>query len=178
MHKQSKAKESALSLERLKELFLYCPSTGEFIRRLTAGGQTPGTICRNDDGKGYITISIDNFRYFAHRLAFFYMNGLWPDDEIDHINGVRKDNRILNLRNVISQDNAKNCNLSKKNTSGVCGISWHKRRKKWQAYIANNGKKIFLGYFSSKDDAVSARISANSVLGYHENHGKILRSDT
>lgn len=79
-----------------------------------------------------------------------------PNIEVDHINGNKLDNRRCNLRPVTHQQNLQNCDLRKDNTSGEKGVSWHKNAKKWESYIKANGKRIHLGLFNSKEDAVRA----------------------
>jgi len=113
-----------------------------------------------------------NKRFLAHRVVWAIYHGIWPDDQIDHINGVRDDNRIENLRIATSGENARNTAIPKNNTSGIIGVCWNKRNSKWEAKIMSNGKQIHLGYFASKDDAVAARAEAEVKYGFHENHGR------
>lgn len=165
---------SKLTLDRLKKYFQYCPHTGDFYRTLLRdrwGNETPimkkvGTL--RDDG--YLESMIFNKVYKNHRLAIFYMTGEWPD-EVDHINGDRADNRIVNLRSVSKQENMKNRGRSKNNTSGASGITWFKQTGQWRVRINANGNRISLGLFDTIDEAVAARKGAERLLGYHENHG-------
>ena len=112
------------------------------------------------DKKGYIVIMINGKNYFAHRLVFLYMEGYLPENDVDHINRIRNDNRWCNLREVSRSCNMKNINIRKDNASGITGVSWDKRRKKWIARIANNKKEIFIGYFENLSNAVKARFEA------------------
>jgi hypothetical protein len=123
--------------------------------------------------QGYRCVRIGGTLYRVHRLAWFYTYGEWPDN-IDHINGIRDDNRIINLRSVTDKENQKNQKIRDDNTSGFVGVSWCKERNKWASYINHNQKRIPLGRFSDKADAIKARMRANKKYGYHENHGKII----
>ena len=111
--------------------------------------------------EGYILIRIGGRRYKAHRLAFLYMTGRWPKDQIDHINGDRADNRWHNLREATNTENARNRQrLNRNNTSGVTGVYWDKQKGKWRAKIRVNDKLIHLGLFTDKADAIAARQQA------------------
>ena len=163
-----------LTQERLKELLHYNPDTGIFIwiglnaraRRIKIG-DVAGCVLRNR-----IRIRTHGKAHYAHRLAWLYVNGEWPNGEIDHINHDPQDNRIDNLRVVNHQTNGKNQKFSISNTSGATGIYWYKRGKKWQASIRVNGGNIHLGYFVNYDDAVAVRKNAEISYGFHKNHGK------
>ena len=123
-------------------------------------------------GDGYKRGKIGAKPHKAHRVIWAIVHGAWPECEIDHINGDRSDNRIVNLRSVTRQENAKNQKVRSDNMSGVLGVSWNKRDKRWQPYIKANGKNKNLGSFRSKADAIAARKAAEKEHGYHENHGR------
>ena len=123
------------------------------------------------ESRGYLRVNISGERVLSHRLAWLYVYGVWPL-EIDHINGVKDDNRISNLRSVNRQTNLRNTKIRLLNTSGHVGVSMCSRSKKWFAYITNNGKKSHLGQFLKIQDAVNARKSAEERLGFHPNHGR------
>jgi hypothetical protein len=108
----------------------------------------------------------------AHRAAFAIHHGYWPTAEVDHINGVKDDNRAENLRDVGRVENSRNCALSSKNTSGVIGVWWNAGKGKWEARVKVNYKPVFLGRFDSFDDAVRARKEAEVVFGFHQNHSR------
>jgi len=118
-----------------------------------------------------VQIIINKEHYLAHRLAWLYVNGEFPPDQIDHINHVRNDNRIKNLRTVSCKENQKNKLMHKNNTSGVIGVHWYKPRMKWKAGIKVNGELNHLGYFTSLREAAKARKEAERKYGFHENHG-------
>lgn len=122
---------------------------------------------------GYLRINLCGRMYLAHRVVWLYVHGEWPNGEIDHINGDRSDNRISNLRLVTKTQNARNARRPVTNTSGIVGVSYDTRDKKWHAYIGvGNGQRTSLGYFATKEEAVAARRGAQRVLGYHSNHGR------
>ncbi len=140
---------------RLQKLFDYDPDTGLFTRRVTMGCGRKGALAGSVTN-GYIEIRIDKRRYRAHHLAFFYMEGRWPADQIDHIDEDKSNNRIANLREATNAENARNRGAQKNNTSGHKGICWDKQNQKWKAEIMVNGKGIFLGRFDDLNDAVRA----------------------
>ena len=107
-----------------------------------------------------------------HRIIWEMHNGPIPDGmEVDHINHVRTDNRIENLRLVSRLENCKNRKLNSNNTSGFNGVSWSKRDGKWLAYIYINKKRIRLGLYSDISKAIAAREKANLSHKFHKNHG-------
>lgn len=119
---------------------------------------------------GYITTSILYKRYQLHRLIWFYMTKEWPN-QIDHINGIRNDNRWCNLRNVTAEQNSKNNKKRNDNTSGITGVSFSRRHNLWCAYISNLGKRKHLGWFKEKEEAIKSRKNAEEIFNYHKNHG-------
>jgi hypothetical protein len=163
------------SNKRLNELLRYNPQTGELRwktnRRGTAkAGQLAGVI---DKPHGYVKVCIDNVRYKAHRICYKMATG-WDVGifEIDHINGVRSDNRLSNLRMVDALTNRKNTKRRSDNTSGYTGVYFIKRSKKWRAQLKVNGKKVHLGCFEKLEDAVAVRAAADVKHGFHVNHGR------
>lgn len=129
----------------------------------------PAFSCRGR----YMTGSILGKNYSAHRIIWKMMTGLESADEIDHINGNNLDNRIENLRVASRLVNARNTKKSKKNSSGVTGVTWSVANKKWVAYIGTSSMPgHYVGSFVEFSDAVDARIGAEKRAGYHENHGR------
>jgi hypothetical protein len=150
-----------LTHEKLVHVLHYDPETGIFTwmnpqSRRIRRGEPAG--CLRDDG--YLGIRIDGVRYQAHRLAIFYMTGVMPPDDADHRNRVRLDNKFGNLRKATRQQNTSNRSITSANTSGVVGVGWDKRRRKWEARIKVSGKTINLGRFVRKEDAIAARRAA------------------
>ena len=109
---------------------------------------------------------------YAHRVAWTIHHGAWPENDIDHINGVRTDNRISNLRDVTRSVNLQNQRVNARSTSGFTGVSWCKRRSIWRSRIFVGGKEVTLGTFAKIEDAVMARAQADKKYGFHENHGR------
>lgn len=123
------------------------------------------------NSNGYVLVAINRRLHKSHRVAWAIATGEWPDGQIDHINGVRNDNRLCNLRVVSNLINSMNRGRKKNNTSGVTGVYWSKQAKKWQAYI-NVGRRQHLGYYDEISAAAAARKAAERRLGFHENHGR------
>ena len=160
-----------MTASRLREKYTYNPDSGLFIRNERMNNRKKGTVGGSKNGAGYISIKIDGKVYQAHRLAWLYMTGEFPESDIDHINHVRDDNRWENLREITRQGNTQNASLSKNNTSGCTGVVWHKLVNKWEAKITVDYKTINLGYHTEYSDAVNARKNAEVLYGFHENHG-------
>lgn len=162
-----------ISAEELRELLDYDLDTGIFTRKArTSTRVNVGDLAGHPDKDGYLRLSLNGKRYKSHRLAWLYVHGEWPEGEIDHINGIRTDNRASNLRVVSRSENMKNTALPVTNTSGFLGVTWLKDRKKWLAQIMVNGKCKNLGRFSDLNKAVIARKEAEIKYGFHENHGR------
>lgn len=123
--------------------------------------------------KGYLVVRLNNKLYFCHRVIWEMHNGPIPEGyEIDHINHIRTDNHIQNLRIVHSDENSRNKSRYQNNSSGVTGVSWSRQSQKWYAQIQFKGKNISLGYFNKFSEAVKARKQAEDKYYFHENHGK------
>lgn len=129
-------------------------------------GTKAGTI----DGKGYSQINIRSKLYRAHRVAWLCTYGEWPVGEIDHINGIKTDNAITNLREATHSQNNMNREATK-NTSGARGVYWNKARSKWQAQIKLDRKCMYLGSFDNLEDAAKAYDLAASK--YHKEFARI-----
>lgn len=158
-----------LTQEELKELLRYDFQTGDFTWIVTRKGHIKeGTVAGCLDGKGYLRIGINYKMYAAHRLAFLYMEGYWPENGIDHLDRNTQNNSWCNLRETSQSCNVKNSKVSSRNSSGVIGVSFHKGRQKWEAYISlSNKRRQHLGWFDSIRDAVVARYHAELINKYY-----------
>ena len=161
-----------LTQKRLKEVLRYCPKSGGFLWLVTTKRLKKGDVAGFIGNLGYRKIKIDTKAYLAHRLAWLYIYGDFPENQIDHVNGVRHDNRISNLRDVTAADNMKNRRRAKNNKSGLYGVYLDPRTKRWVARIGVDKSVISLGGFEKKEEAFAARAEAEKKYGFHPNHGK------
>lgn len=146
----------SLTQKELKRQLRYNPESGIFTRIVSNSNRVKIGSIAGWYHNGYISIDIDCESYGSHRLAWFYMTGEWPKDQIDHINHVRDDNRWSNLRECTNAQNGANASKSKNNTSGYKGVSWNNGINKWTTQIMFNYKKIHLGCFHCKHEAALA----------------------
>lgn len=146
-----------VSADFAREILGYNSETGVFTWKTRRGARAfAGAVAGSLDRKGYQVIIINRRTYMAHRLAWLIMYGNWPLDQIDHINNVKSDNRLANLRQATGSQNLSNVPLTKRNKSGVRGVSWNPNRRKWVAEIRVNTKLKHLGYFEDIADAATA----------------------
>jgi hypothetical protein len=154
-----------LTQKRLKEVLKYYPGSGIFRWRKSFRGMKRKIAgCKRPNG--YVVIQIDGELHYAHRLAWLYVHGYFPEHGIDHIDKNPSNNKIKNLREATNQCNLRNTGNPIDNTSGVKGVYWFKRDNKWMAYIAVNGKQKNLGYYKNFDNAVKARYKAEKKLNW------------
>lgn len=147
------------------------PSDKTYNKRFA--GNLAGSIKTSKNKEGYREIHICGKMVKAHRVAWFLYYGVWPEMEIDHINHVRDDNRIKNLREVDRGRQNRNSFRRKDNSSGCTGVYFNKRCAKWAASIQCNKIRKFLGYFETKDLAITARNNAKNKLDFSETHGDV-----
>ena len=154
----------------------YDPETGLFTWKATNRrgfiGRQAGCFSKKD---GYVKIRLNGTLYLAHRLAWnmtYPEDPVGPDEQIDHINHNRADDRIENLRKTTNKGNSRNRSLRASSKSGVTGVYWRQDVSKWRATIKVDGLEIHLGFFANLDDAIKARATAEVEYGFHENHGK------
>lgn len=162
-----------LTQERLKEMFNYNKLTGDFIRIKPLKGNQLYGIVGSLNNDGYISISVDWKRYGAHNLVWLYHYGKFPDLQLDHINSIKTDNRLENLREVSQAENQRNKKLHKNNKFGYHGIRYGKNKKSYRASITRENTTINLGTYKTLEEAISARVQAEIKYGFHENHGRI-----
>jgi len=159
-----------LDQARLKDLLVYEVATGYFRWRVSRRGASAGLRAGVIRPTGYRQLVVDRRAYYEHCLAFLYMTGQWPECEIDHINGVRHDNRWGNLRQVSKQQNAWNkTKLDARNTHGLKGV--RRNKKKFMAMISLHGKEVYLGSYATAEAAHAAYCSAA-----REHHGEFFGS--
>jgi len=174
--KFNKEREKLLTQERLKELLSYDHETGDFtwrenISRTARVGFVAGSVSIVK-GKSYIRIGIAERKWLAHRLAFLYITGSFPVDQVDHIDGNGLNNKWDNIREASKTENGRNQRLHRNNTSGTSGVCWMKRTGKWMAQIRLGKLRKYLGCFTNKDDAIAAKKAAEIANNFHENHGQ------
>lgn len=133
----------------------YDADTGVFIRKIKAGGKQPGTIAGGKGVDGYWVLRVDGVLYLAHRVAWMLHYGQWPKSQIDHINRVKTDNRIVNLRDVGYEGNNQNKPVKVK-TAGTRRTKWGT----WEAVIWFNKKSFFLGTYPTQEEAHAAYLKA------------------
>jgi hypothetical protein len=150
-------------LHRLKELYEYNHETGHFLLTSCRGGHPKGKVAGTLGNTGYLIIAIDGVRHPAHRLAWLYSHESWPPAYIDHINGVRNDNRLSNLRLATQSQNNANSRIRSDNSTGHKGVVFDHRRKRFRAYIVIAGKQKHLGRFVKFADACAAYERAAEV---------------
>ena len=147
-----------LTSNRLHEVLKYSPKTGIFVWKIRVSQNVKaGDMANCCSSDGYVHIKIDKKSHRAHRLAFLYMEGYFPEYQIDHMNGIRSDNRWKNLRHASISCNLQNCRLQINSISGFTGVNWNKSTKKWFARICIHRKQIHLGYYDTTEDAALAR---------------------
>lgn len=146
-----------INLDQVKKLLSYNPETGEFTWLVNrTNGVKAGDLAGSSTSSGYIRICLFNKEVLGHRLAWFFMTGVFPNESIDHINMIRSDNRWVNLREASAAQNAINSKKHEKTSSKFKGVTWHNRDKKWQASIGVNSRMKYLGSFVSEEDAAIA----------------------
>jgi len=156
-----------LTQHELKSLLRYEPDTGNFIRLTKVSNRVNvGDVAGGIQNSGYISIKVSGKYYRAHRLAWLYTHGMWPNEMLDHINGDKADNRLCNLRECSRVQNGRNQKLSHVNTSGFKGVCWHKASNKWMACIGINKKQKHLGlYYTAEDAAIAYDTAAREMYG-------------
>ncbi len=148
-----------MTQEELKQRLQYNQRTGLFLRILRSGRRKPAGNVNKD---GYVHIRVGGKTHKAHRLAWLYVTGVWPDDMLDHKNGARADNRFRNLRQADRAINSQNIRAARRdNTLGVLGVSQHGRR--FIARIMRDGRQNYIGSFATVEEAHAAYVAAKRV---------------
>lgn len=165
--------DAILTAQKLREVLNYDPETGIFTRKVRLAqrhqvGDRADFEVTGGNLKGYRRVSLFSQRYLAHRLAWLYVYGKWPEQHIDHINGDRADNRIKNLREADDQLNIENQRRARADavTSKYLGVHFDRPTKKWRARIQHKGKSIHVGMFDCEHAAFAAYLEAKRK--YHK----------
>jgi hypothetical protein len=148
----------------VKELFHY--KDGNLFWKVRRQGVRFGNVVGTLHSSGYLSVVVDRKDYLVHRLVFLYHFGYMPENDIDHIDRNRSNNKIENLREVSKSCNSRNSMQQNSTSSGVKGLSWHKRDQKWQVHIAVHGTRKYLGYYSDFTEAAAHRLAAEQCLDW------------
>ena len=159
--------KNMITQELVMSLFTYNSETGYLNRKNTSGGRLAGERVGYVELNGYRRLRIKGRQYAEHRIIWLLTFGNLPNVQIDHINRVRNDNRIINLRLANASQNQQNIRIKRNNTTGICGVSYHKQAKKFTSSIVVDGKQIFLGLFKDIECAALARKDAESTYFTH-----------
>ena len=157
------------------ELFRYDYETGVLYWRWRVNSRVPKTLEAGAQNKsnGYLYVTVHGRRYLVHRVVMLMCYGFYGEGlEVDHINHVRNDNRLDNLRFVTHGENMRNKSVSSKNTSGVTGVYFSKAKKKYRAQIKVDRETIYLGIFDTLEGAAEARRQADRKYKFNNNHGE------
>lgn len=156
-----KRADGRCNAERVRELFGYDPETGIFIYRIARSNRHAGSQAGARRRDGYTTLSIDGTRYYAHRIAWLYVTGHWPKNDIDHADGDRTNNRWSNLRDATRSQNIANTSRRSTNRSGIKGVFLNAQTRRWYSQITVNGLVHHLGHFDTREQAANAyRVAA------------------
>lgn len=161
-----------MKVDRLKNIFMYDPHTGVFTNLISRGRAKAGKIAGYLGAGGYLRVKIDYEEHYLHRLAWLFVHGNMPPDQIDHINGRRDDNRLCNLRLADNSQNNQNRTLQSNSTSGFKGVSLHKKSGLWFAYAQAKGIRKSAGYHRTAEEASIAATAMRSRL-----HGEFSNND-
>lgn len=151
--------------DQISAALSYDPSTGLITRKASSSSNArAGDTAGYKNQTGYVYLSVLGKSYKAHRIAWLLHYREWPSGEIDHVNGIKDDNRIVNLRDATRSENQHNRPAYSTNTSGFKGVTWWKQNSKWRADIRINGKRYYLGMYATAELAHAAYSGAATVL--------------
>lgn len=186
------AKRPLPTPDELRQLLWYEPETGKLFWR-ERGAEwfahcTPGHQDRIRKGwnaawsgkeagvtgpYGYNTVTVQALHLMAHRIIWCMEHGHWPNEQIDHIDGDRVNNRLENLRECTHTENQRNMRRSRSNTSGVTGVYWDKKISRWKAEVSLKSRKIYVGVFRDLKEAETAVKAKRAELGFSDRHGTV-----
>ena len=153
-----------LTSATVRDLLSYDRASGAFTWRVSCGSVKAGSVAGAANSRGYRKIRIGGNFYLEHRLAWLHVYGEWPGGEIDHVNQLKGDNRIENLRDVTHSENMHNRPSYANNKSGYRGVSWNNQMGLWRAEISINKKRTHIGYFSTAECAHAAYQTARVAM--------------
>lgn len=163
-----------LTQERIKQLLSYDPDTGVLTWRVKRRGHNivGGRAGCANGANGYRVIKVDGKVYLEHRLVWFYITGQWPERDIDHVNGDRRDNRLVNLRVATRKQNLENQKLHRDNSTGYRGVTLDKRTGRYVARIIHHRKGYHIGVFDTAEEAgLAAKKARDNLFTHHQtNH--------
>jgi len=162
-----------LTHDKVKELFDYNPNCGILRWKISLSNNVKaGDVAGTIGSQGYLRVAIDGKTYQNHRIIYLWWYGFLPEF-VDHIDTVKINNFISNLRECTISQNGWNSKISSDNTSGVKGVTWHKGSKKWQAQIQVNKKSLYLGVFNNIESAeLIVKNKRSEIHGEFCNHGE------
>jgi hypothetical protein len=158
--------KSNISFERIHEVLDYNLKTGIFVWKVQQGSRALKGAVAGTLKHGYILIQIDGKAYQAHRLAWLYVYGYFPEYELDHRDRIKHHNWISNLREASNSCNIKNTGNRADNTSGIKGVSWDKSNNKWEVRIRINNKYCYGGQYKDFTEAVCTRLAMEQCINY------------
>lgn len=149
-----------ISVEFVRACFRYDHETGKMFWKVKGSGRSPHDVGDeaggNNHATGYVRVQIFGRMFFAHRVIWAIVHGVWPGGMIDHVNGKRDDNRIENLRLASHAENMRNAKAHSDSASGFRGVSFMAAKRRWRARIKGPEGEIHLGLFLTKEDAAEA----------------------
>ncbi len=160
-----------LTQATLNYMFDCKPEEGLLINRYDRGRAMKGEIAGWLSAEGYYKTKIRGDTYFIHQLLWLHVYGYIPK-EMDYINGIRSDNRIVNLREATRTQNLANAKLPT-GISGLRGVNMNESGSKWRAMIHYGGQHIFLGNYDTKEEAAAVyKKAADHIYGEYALHNR------
>ena len=154
-----------MTQDELKKILSYNPETGLFHWKIKPSNRFKLGMQAGSLGTGYVRIHTNGRTYGAHRLAWLYIYGEEPANNIDHINGNPLDNRIVNLRQATQMENTQNRRRPQKNNShGILGVTYDPKKKLWRARIGVDGIRKYIGKFKTQEQAAQAYLEAKRAM--------------
>jgi len=156
-----------ITQDRLKELVNYDENTGIFIWKAKAANRVKiGSVIGSKHHTGYLTVFLDRKSYKLHKLALLYTDGVYPNEIVDHVNGIRDDNRRVNLRLATHSENTRNSKIRSDNRSGIKGVNYrNKSGGQWVCRIHTNEGRKYLGCYKTQEEA--EKVMKEARIKYH-----------